>query len=233
MMKHDISIIIPTYNRYELLLHSIRSVLRQQFKQSMLYEIIVVNDCSTDPRYYSGELEKIANVSVIHLPINQKEVFKTPFAHGMVREIGIKAAKGEWIAFLDDDDVFSRTKLDLQIKKMISSGTKMCCTNMYRINHQLIEESELHIELLGKYFDRPIPNIIKLHDILTDNLISTSTVIIHRSIIEAVGSFKPVKYEDWDFWKRSLQFTDCCYIDDPLVLYTENVKGGKKISYYG
>jgi len=50
-----VSVIIPTYNRYELLNHSIRSVLANTYKN---VEIIVINDCSTDQRYYSGDLEK-------------------------------------------------------------------------------------------------------------------------------------------------------------------------------
>jgi len=49
-----VSVIIPSYNRYELLNHSIRSVLANTYKN---VEVIVINDCSTDKRYYSGELE--------------------------------------------------------------------------------------------------------------------------------------------------------------------------------
>jgi len=54
-------VIIPTYNRYELLNHSIRSVLSNTYKH---VEIIVINDCSTDQRYYSGDLEKYEKTTV-------------------------------------------------------------------------------------------------------------------------------------------------------------------------
>jgi len=64
-----VSVIIPTYNRYELLNHSIRSVLSNTYKH---VEIIVINDCSTDQRYYSGELEKYEKTTILHLPVNMR-----------------------------------------------------------------------------------------------------------------------------------------------------------------
>jgi len=64
-----VSVIIPTYNRYELLNHSIRSVLANTYKN---VEVVVINDCSTDQRYYSGDLEKYEKTTVIHLPVNMR-----------------------------------------------------------------------------------------------------------------------------------------------------------------
>jgi len=86
-----VSVIIPSYNRYELLNHSIRSVLANTYKN---VEVIVINDCSTDQRYYSGELETYEKTTVIHLSENMRVKHEVPAAQGMTRNYGIEKARG-------------------------------------------------------------------------------------------------------------------------------------------
>jgi len=130
-----VSVIIPSYNRYELLNHSIRSVLANTYKN---VEVIVINDCSTDKRYYSGELETYEKTTIIHLPENMRVKHKVPAAQGMTRNYGIEKARGEWIAFLDDDDFYLETKLEKQLEIMKKENILFSTTNMYMINHRSI-----------------------------------------------------------------------------------------------
>lgn len=224
-MNGLVSIIIPTYNRYELLLHCIQSCLSQTYKN---IEIIIINDCSTDKRYYSGKLESISEknikIKVIHLQINQKIKFNTHSAQGITRQYGIGIASGEWIAFLDDDDFFLPNKIEIQLNKMINNNYLFSSTNMFFVTHNTITENKLDIDILKLYFDEySVPKCLNKEIINNTNLINNSSVIIHRTIINMVGEFKLIKYEDWDYWKRALSYVNCLYIDMPLVYYTYGV----------
>jgi glycosyltransferase involved in cell wall biosynthesis len=209
-----VSVIIPSYNRFDTLMRAINSVNFQTFRN---LEIIVVNDCSTDTRYYGNILETIKNVKVLHLPINQKIKYSISAAQGKTREEGIKISRGEWIAFLDDDDYWYPMKLQEQLDSLKNFGNcKMCSTNMYSNGNV--------------YLKYNLPNILNFDIISEHNHICNSTVIIHRSIINKVGQFDIGKNEDWKYWLRALKYTDCLYIKTPLVYYETNQKKFYKYS---
>lgn len=229
-VKNLVSIIIPTYNRYEFLLHSIQSCLNQTYKN---IEIIVVNDCSTDERYYTNIIEQFEKTKVIHLPVNMKTKYNITASQGMTRQEGVNIAKGEWIAFLDDDDFFIPDKIELQLNYMYNNNCLFSCSNMYNINHNSVNINKLDFNIINEYFEnRIIPNILTLNIINNDNLICNSTVLLHYSIVKKVGFFKPIIYEDWDYWKRALIYSNCYYIDIPLVYYTKNVENKENSKYY-
>jgi teichuronic acid biosynthesis glycosyltransferase TuaG len=229
-MSDLVSIIIPTYNRYELLNHSIKSCLNQTYKN---IEIIVINDCSTDKRYYNGELEKYEKTKIIHLPVNMREKHNSLSAQGLTRQEGIKIALGEWIAFLDDDDFYLPNKLSIQIDYMKKKNLLFTSSNMNIINHKSISIEQLDFNIIRQYFNRGIiPSKLTLDIIKKDNYINNSTVVLHKSIVEKTGEFNAVKYEDWEYWKRALKFTDCYYIDIPLINYTMTIQGNENIKNY-
>jgi len=204
-----ISVIIPSYNRYELLQRAIRSVQQQTYSN---IEIIVVNDCSTQPDYYSGELEKLDNIHVIHLPENQRKLYQTHAAQGKTRQYGLDKAQGEWIAFLDDDDYWVPEKLQIQLDKLRNSDCKMCSTNMMIVN--------LNNVPIRMYHTVQLPNLLTLEEIRQTCWINNSSVLIHKSVCDQVGSFQIGNFEDYKFWLDALQYTNCYYIDQALVYYT-------------
>lgn len=228
-MTDLVSVIIPTYNRYELLCNCIKSVIDQSYKN---IEIIVINDCSTDERYYNGTLEKFPKTKVIHLEVNQKIKYNTKAAQGMVRQVGIDNSSGEWIAFLDDDDFYVKDKLEIQINEMKKNNYLFSSTNMYIINHNTVSADKLDITVIRPYFIENLPKEFKLDLIKKNNYISNSTVVIHRSIIKLTGEFKAEKYEDWEYWKRALIHTNCLYINIPLCYYTMAVLGNRNVKNY-
>jgi teichuronic acid biosynthesis glycosyltransferase TuaG len=231
MLFNDlISIIIPSYNRYELLNHSIKSVLDNTYKN---VEIIVINDCSTDIRYYSGELEKYEKTKIIHLPVNQRELSGKSSAQGLTKNYGLKEASGNWIAFLDDYDFYFNIKLELQLKFMIQNNALFSSSNMNLINHNSISINNLDISVIKPYFNKgDVPKILDRQTIFNCNYINNSTVIIHRSVIEKTGLFNAIKYEDWDYWKRALEHTNCYYLDIPTINYTWTITNQPNKKFY-
>lgn len=225
-----VSVIIPTYNRYELLNHSIRSVLANTYKN---VEIIVINDCSTDQRYYSGQLEKYEKTTIIHLPVNMRVKHNVSAAQGMTRNYGLETARGEWIAFLDDDDFYIETKIEKQLAAMKEyNNILFSTTNMYMINHRSISMDKLDFNITPSYDDYK-NKILNLEMVIKNNHIANSSVIIHHSIVKKTGKQHIVpREEDWDYWKRALQYTDCLYIGEPFVYYTLTVQDRMKERHY-
>lgn len=225
-----VSIIIPSYNRYEFLINSIRSCLNQTYTH---IEIIVIDDCSTDERYKNGTLETFPKTIVLHLPINQRYKYNTLSAQGMTRQEGINIAKGKWIVFLDDDDFLLENKIETQLKYMKTYGYLFSSTNMYSINHNTISEEKLDISITEVYFKNKDDFVCSLskYNIMKSNDICNSTVMIHRSIIEKTGEFRAEPYEDREYWKRSLEHTNCLYINIPLTYYTIDIKNTKNYMY--
>ncbi len=224
-----VSVIIPTYNRFELLNHSIKSVLNNTYKN---VEIIVINDCSTDKRYYDGELEKYEKTTVIHLPVNMKIKHNVSSAQGITRNYGLEKARGEWIAFLDDDDFYHERKIETQLSAMKSANMLFSSTNMFIINHKSIRLDTLEYEVTCINGEQK-NQIFNLDIIRKANHISNSSVIIHHTIVKKTGELHIVpREEDWDYWKRALMHTDCLYLGEPLVYFTMTVRGHHKIRYY-
>lgn len=210
-----ISVILPTYNRYEFVREAIESCLNQTYPH---VEVIVVDDASTDPRYTDGSLERYPRTTLLRLPVNQRQKYGVEAAQGMTRQEGVQLARGEWVAFLDDDDRWVPEKLERQIQAL--SNTPSCLfssTNMTRI-HRLTYTQD---RPTGPYFQKgSLPMLFTLPLISHTNYINNSTVLLHRSIIDRVGPFRPVIYEDWDYWKRALEHTSCLYLDEELTHYT-------------
>lgn len=227
-----VSVIIPSYNRYELLNHSIQSVLANTYKN---VEVIVINDCSTDQRYYSGELEKYEKTTIIHLPVNMRVKHGVSAAQGMTRNHGIEKARGEWVAFLDDDDFYLDCKIELQLEAMKKKNMLFSTTNMHMINHNNISMDKLDFNILSLHNPNNHENkIFNLKMIMEHNHIANSTVMIHHSIVKKTGLQRIISRgeEDWDYWKRALEHTDCLYLCKPLVYFTWTVQNRLKVRHY-
>ena len=223
-----VSIIIPTYNRFKYLLNAVNSVKNQTYKN---IEIIVINDCSTQQEYYQN---KIDNVIMIHLDINSKNLLGFGCA-AKVRNHGIEIATGDYIAFLDDDDIWFPRKIELQIKAMKETGCKMSSTEALTGNGIFDSNKYYPMLLQEKYLDtfkmvylnesknelsHGYPKIWnhKLNSVR--NLCIASSVMIEKSIINYIGKMKLINSaEDYDYWQRALEITDSVFINEPCVYY--------------
>lgn len=231
-VKDLVSVILPSYNRYDHLVHAIKSCLCQTYPH---VEIIVIDDASTDPRYIDGSLEKFPRTTIVRLPVNQRKKYNTLAAQGMTRQEGIELARGEWIAFLDDDDWFHSTKLEKQLAALKSHSLHFCSTNMFRVHHLTPPTpTQIHYREDGPYF---YPGSLPLHFskelIQGRNYINNSSVLLHRSVIDKTGSFEPIPYEDWEYWKRAMKVTNelVLYLEEPLVYYTISTEYERQKDY--
>jgi glycosyltransferase involved in cell wall biosynthesis len=217
-----VSVIIPSYNRFDFLLNAIDSVKNQTYKN---IEIIIVNDKSTQQEYYTYDFE---GCKILHLDKNSKVIVGFPCA-GYVRNIGINSASGQYICFLDDDDIFLPNKIELQIESIQSSKNKMSSTDgyfgygVYNSNKKYSLYNEEHYrDYILKTINYPeYPDNITKEILYRHNLIITSSVMIETSLVKEVGGFKHIKngLEDYDLWKRCIEHTNCDYIKTPCFYY--------------
>ncbi|WP_341666132.1 glycosyltransferase family 2 protein [Vibrio sp.] len=122
-----VSVVIPAFNASRYIRETLNSVLSQTFAD---FEIIVVDDCSSDETkaIVMGVSQLDDRVTLICLDENMG-------APAGPRNIGVRAAKGRWVAFLDADDIWHPRKLEEQVKLLRCSGGKFCSTASTHFNH--------------------------------------------------------------------------------------------------
>lgn len=217
-----VSVIIPTFNRVDLVVHAIDSVLNQTYP---FFEIIVVDDCSTDNTI--SVLSKYGErISLVKNEINSYV--------GFARNYGVTFAKGDYVAFLDSDDTWLPDKLELQMKWMRKNNFQISATGFYTFQQNLkpIEEKV-----------RPYSENLRLIDVLYGVYIAPgSTLIINKEIFISLNGYD-VSYrrlEDWDLIIRIyLQNHTVSYFNHPTAIikasneYTINnlQNSGKKLFF--
>ena len=139
-----VSVVIPSYNRLEYLIRAIESVFSQTYSKT---EVIVVNDGSTEEGYL--EHKYIKDIKQINLEQNQKKI--NGFGPGNIRNFGIQEASGDWIAFLDDDDLWFKEKLEIQLNNLNSSGLKMSSTDAL-IGNGVYDKNVKYKSFLNDYY---------------------------------------------------------------------------------
>jgi len=194
-----ISVIIPTFNRQPILGRAIDSVLKQS-KQAD--EVIVIDDGSSDGT------DIFVRDSYPHISY----LFQQNAGISNARNLGIRTAKSEWIAFLDSDDEWLPDKLKNQLSALDKSPQyKICHTNEIWVrNGRRVNQGKKHEKSGGNIFERCLPLCV----------ISPSSVIIHRSLFDSFGMFDeslPV-CEDYDLWLRLCAFLPVLYLPEAQIL---------------
>lgn len=196
-----ISVVIPAYNREETIINCLDSIVNQTYKP---YEIIVVDDGSTDRTV--DLVEEYAK-----FPVKLIKSGKNAGAQA-ARNIGIKTAQGDWIAFNDSDDIWLPEKLSIQKEALEQTGYLVCAGGGIR-EEQDGQRSE--ISLNGKD-----GNIYK--DILGLSIyLMYPTILVHKSVLEKIEYLdeKVVAYQELDTAIRIAQNNDIAYINQPLFIY--------------
>jgi glycosyltransferase involved in cell wall biosynthesis len=182
------SVIIPTYNRPESLKEAIQSVLRQEYTY---FEIIVINDGGVDVQGVINGLNAGKKIRYINHEKNR--------GLAAARNIGIRIANGKYIAYLDDDDIFYPSHLDILVNFLESNEFKVAFTEACRA-YQTKEN--------GKYIisKRDIPYAVDFCEdqILINNMMPVLCVMHEKSCLDEVGLFDEslTTHEDWDLWIR-------------------------------
>jgi glycosyltransferase involved in cell wall biosynthesis len=224
-----VSVVIPTYNRFNYLLKTIKSIKTQTYSN---IEIIVVNDSSPQKKYYEYDWKK-NNITILHLKKNTKTVFGYACA-GFVRNKGIEISTGKYIAFCDDDDIWFPNKIENQLKAMTETGCKMSSTDgLHGIG--IYDPSKKYSKYNAEYFYNILQNIYRSSNLLENgfpeiwtleflkihNCVICSSVVIEKDILDKINNFKNMKPpgEDYDCWLRALEHTDSVYVKDICFYY--------------
>ncbi len=197
------SVIIPTFNRAQFLIHAITSVLEQSMQD---FELIIINDGSTDET--STLLKKISN------KLNSEKLIIIDQAnHGVshARNQGLKVAKAKYIAFLDSDDRWHKDKLQKQYEYLLQKpDTKLLHSDELWIrNGKRVNPKKIHAKAGGDQFLRSI-------DLCC---ISPSSVVIAKEVLDEFNGFNeayPV-CEDYDLWLKITYKYSVDYIETPLI----------------
>lgn len=196
-----VSVILPTYNRANVILRSIESVLNQSFRD---LELIVIDDCSTDNT--KDVLNKISDPRL-------KSVFlKKNKGACYARNVGIKKAQGNFIAFQDSGDEWLHGKLEKQINYLEEKKIDAVCSS-----YILVENSSVVKKIPpGKHYDF----FIKCEDLLPGNLVGTPTLIVKASLIREIGGFDDnlPRFQDWELAIRIAQKTPIFFYSEPLTI---------------
>lgn len=200
----SISIITATYNSEEYVLETYESIKNQTNTD---WEWIVTDDCSTDGTW--SALLSIASQD------SKVRVFRNEVNSGaaIARNNSLDHIKGDYIAFIDSDDLWEPTKLATQIKFMRDTNTKFSFTG-----YQLIDNEGI---LLGKTVDTTNSDSFSYSDMLAKKAtLGCSTVILSR---DALGDFRMPNLrtgQDYAFWLRILKSGQrACLLHSPLTKY--------------
>lgn len=213
MTGSTISVVIPCYNGARYIRATLTSVLAQDWPN---LEVIVVDDGSTDASaeivtrdFPSVTLVRQANAGV-----------------ASARNLGIRRAGGQWVAFLDADDVWLPGKLTAQWQRLSTEpGTRMAYSAWQVWASEAPAPSPEDLAALLADSENAIrwdgPSGWIYPQLLVDCVVWTSTVLAERSLFDEIGMFDPglPVGEDYDLWLRASRVTPIARVPRPLALY--------------
>jgi len=206
-----VSIIMPAYNAEKFISKSIESVLQQTYQN---WELLVVNDGSKD------------NTSSVVSSFHDARIKLIEQVNGGVskaRNTGITNSTGEFIAFLDSDDLWLKDKLEIQVKYLMKNQNIVLSYGDYLSfieDRKIIENKQLYPFKIKDLKKR----------LLVFNFIATLTVMVKSDVLKATGGFDTELFgpEDWDLWIKISQKGSIGYIKENLAMYREHEGGISK-----
>lgn len=184
-VQPDVSVVVPTHNRVALLRRALASVLAQE---GVALEVIVVDDASSDAT--QAELAGIGDARVRVLR------HETNLGLSRSRNDGIAIARGDWVAFLDDDDLWAPTKLRRQLESVAGDGDAVLSWTGV-----VVFDERGRVER----FDHASPADALERRLCADNALGgPSGVMARTSALRQAGGFDEAltALQDWDLWLR-------------------------------
>lgn len=211
-----VTIVIPTHNRAPMLRGCLRGVLSQE---AVTFEVVVVDDASTDDT--AAVIAECADERVRVISHDRRR------GGAASRNAGIAAARGVWVAFTDDDDLWAPSMLRaaLAAGEAANAGLVYCGAVVFS------DDSDTVVPSAG------VPSAEFVRDnILRGNPLpgGSSAQMVQRAVLAAVGGFDvdlPI-LGDWDLWIRVLDATPAASVSVPLVAYRQH-PGNKIVTHLG
>ena len=206
MESVKISILLPTYNQCNLLKKSIKSVIKQTFKN---WELIVIDNKSIDgTKKFVKKISK-TDKRIKYFSISNKGILAKS------RNLGIRKSKGQWIAFIDSDDIWHKDKLLKCYNCASETNADFIYHPVFSINE--IVNSKKIISDKNRVIQQPIYKDL----ILNGNSIAQSSAMVKKKILKKIGgiseNFEVYSWEDFDTWIRCSLVTDN-FVQVPIPL---------------
>jgi glycosyltransferase involved in cell wall biosynthesis len=199
-----VTIVMPTWNRLPYVEEAAKSVMAQTYRH---WELIVIDDGSSD-----GTAERLNALKEPRI-----RVLSSPHAGhiGQLRNRGAAAGSGEFIAFLDSDDVWLPRKLELQLEALRESGAGWCYTGV-----QLTDATGRPLPMRPEHF-QPLSGDIVRELLMFKATVATPSVLVRRSLFEAAGGYSEhpflVVNEDYELYMRLALRAPTVAVPDALV----------------
>ncbi|MDN6268745.1 glycosyltransferase family 2 protein [Tetragenococcus halophilus] len=211
-----ISIIMPAYNSEKYIAESILSVIAQQY---LNWELIVIDDSSLD-NTVNIVREFADKDSRIKLFIN-----KNNFGVAKARNKGIDVSSGEWLAFLDSDDIWQKEKLSKQFEVIVKETAGFVFTGVEYINEE------------GKPFkgNHEIPQKVSYKELKRHNAIACSSVLLKKEYFANLRMRTGNLHEDYATWLEILKNGKTAYgVNEPLLVYRlyRSSRSGNKLKTF-
>ena len=215
-MSRSVSAIIPIYNRPEIIRHAVESVFWQTLPVS---ELILVDDGSTED--VEGEVRRLVGETPAW---KDRVVFVRQENQGQSAALNnaLARAKGDWIAFNANDDLWLPSKLEWQFRAVekFKDQCGVCFTDAWFMNNPHMKLNLF--EFFKKHYDGPLGIIEDPVRLIVSNQHPAwvQTCLVRADLIREIGGFDPkLRYsEDHDFLFRLALKTKFCYVSMPMVL---------------
>lgn len=196
-----VSVIMPTYNYAQFIGDAVKSVINQTYKN---WELIIIDNYSED------NTEEIVNS--FDDPRIKYIKFRNNGIIAASRNLGIKESAGEWVAFLDSDDVWYPSKLE-KVKQAVIANPEaiLVCHNERQINNGVPGK----ILRCGPFFNNMYERLL-----FEGNMLLTSALVVERYILLSTGGFSAEKEfvtsEDYEYWMRLARVGKFHFINEVL-----------------
>jgi glycosyltransferase involved in cell wall biosynthesis len=207
MPAPQVSVVLPTRNRSSMLSQSLGSALGQT---GVELEVIVVDEGSSD-----GTAEQLVAIDDPRLTVVRHD---TPKGLAAARNAAIARARGEWLAFLDDDDFWAPSKLRAQLDGAAQHGLSLSYTT------SLMVDQDLSVIRVTR---GPDPAGLERRLLLSNPIPSASGVAVRADLLDRVGVFDEFlpALEDWDLWIRAAPTAAAGGVDEPLIATRLHAEG--------
>lgn len=204
-----VSVVMPTFNRRDLVLEAIDSVLAQTYPN---LEVLVIDDGSTD-----GTGEAIAARYAGEPRV--RYAWQANAERAVARNAGIKQARGEFVAFLDSDDCWLPEKLEKQLAVFAADPSLDLVHTDFAIRSgcDTPSKTEARPDSEGVMQGHLFPSLLQ------SDPIGTLTIVVRRSALAERGAFSTdrriIPFEDWELWTRIAYRSRVGYIPEQLAIY--------------
>lgn len=213
--KNLVSIIMPTYNRAYIIMRSIKSILKQTYRE---WELLVIDDGSADET--EAVVSGIKDERIRYLKLEKNR------GANYARNRGLAAARGNYIAFLDSDNVWEKSYLEERLALLKRSAKNV--GGVFGYTKKMRNSMLLGIfppETVGKKIVNLRSNRPLIQNMLFENLIDPNAIVLRRACVESVSGFQEQlrRLQDWEYFFRILyesgyriKFTEDCLVRNYL-----------------